>query len=266
MKNSVFLVIAVLFCLNFVGCTLGKELPLRNISYADTNPGRQQLDVYLPADLTAPAPTIVILHGGRGNKSELVSWADYLVEQGYAVILPSYRIQPARHKDGFCTVAWAHAHADEYRFDTEHLFVMGWSSGGGIAAEIGMIDAGVNPFAENECAHPVPETWVTGTILLAAGSEKWAESGWRTDMEPLTWLDGSESPFLLIHGMLDTIIPVEDSEQMAAALATTGVSVELLILPEANHFFPLPGNAGNADAWRAVDGFLAEQISLGASE
>jgi acetyl esterase/lipase len=262
MKKPIFLIITMLFCLNLAISAQDEEIPVRNIVYADANPRRQRLDVYLPEELNAPAPTIVILHGGRGNKAEHVAWATHLVEQGYAVILPNYRIQPAQHTDGFCAVAWAHTHTEDYLFDTNHLFVMGWSSGGGIAAEIGTIDAGVDPFEEDECAYPIPETWVTGTILLAAGSERWAESGWRTDMEPLIWLDGSESPFLLIHGTRDAIIPVEDSEQMAAALEEMGVSVELLILPQANHFFPLPGDAGNGEAWQAVDDFLAEQINL----
>jgi acetyl esterase/lipase len=237
------------------------ELPLQDIVYAEEDSLRQLLDVYLPEDLDAPAPTIVILHGGGGDKTNHALWAIHLNEAGYAVILPSYRIFPAQHTDGFCAVAWAHANAEAYQFDTDHLYVMGWSSGGGIAAEIGMIDPDIDPFEDDECPHPVPETWVAGTILLAAGSEKWPEPGWRTDMEPMIWLDGSEAPFLLIHGEDDNIIPVEDSEQMAAALEDADVSVDLLILPEAGHRFPLFGCC-HIEAWQAVDGFLAEQIGL----
>jgi acetyl esterase/lipase len=124
-----------------------------------------------------------------------------------------------------------------------------------------MIDSDIDPFADAECPHSAPENWTAGTILLAAASGRLPRVQWQADMEPLIWLDGEEPPFLLIHGDEDRIIPLQRSEQLAAELQAAGVTVELLILPEAGHLFPVYG-AGRAEAWQAVDEFLAEQIGL----
>lgn len=236
-----------------------EEPPTRDIPYADTKNQAQTLDIYLPKNAEPPYPTVIFLGGNRDNKANHRAWGEHFAEEGYAAVMANYRTFPARHTDGFCATAWVHANADTYNFDPDYIFIMGWSSGGGMAAEIGTIDPEIDPF-EDECSHSIPEQWVAGTILLAAGSEKWPESGWRTDMEPLTWLDGTEAPFLLIHGVLDEVIPVEDSEQLATALEEMEIPFDLLILPEAGHLFVIEEENGRSETWEAVDSFLEKQL------
>ncbi len=234
-------------------------LPLRNIVYLEGETFNQRLDLYLPPANETLAPTVVILHGSRGNKSEYRSWAEHLTQRGYAVIVPNHRTLPSQTSDGFCSVAWAHDNVETYGLDPDHIFIIGWSFGGGVAAEVGTIDSDIDPFTEHMCPYSIPETWTAGTVLLAAASAQSQGPEWHKTLPPLTWLDGSEKPFLLIHGAMDNQVPVGVSGYLAAELEAAGVPVKLLIMPEVGHFFPLYGE-GRDRAWQEVDNFLDEQI------
>lgn len=52
---------------------------------------------------------------------------------------------------------------------------------------------------------------------------------------PITWLDGTEPPFLLLHGDRDETVSVSESTAFAEALRQAGVPVELLIVPDSHH-------------------------------
>ena len=52
---------------------------------------------------------------------------------------------------------------------------------------------------------------------------------------PLYWLDGSEPPFLIIHGSGKDRIPRIESQAFAKRLQEAGVDVKLLLLPNASH-------------------------------
>lgn len=52
---------------------------------------------------------------------------------------------------------------------------------------------------------------------------------------PLAWLDGSEAPFLVVHGEVDEIAPAAEAEVFAADLQKAGVRATLAILPGMYH-------------------------------
>jgi dipeptidyl aminopeptidase/acylaminoacyl peptidase len=52
---------------------------------------------------------------------------------------------------------------------------------------------------------------------------------------PLAWLDGSEAPFLVVHGAIDEIAPAAEAQVFAAALQAAGVPTTLAILPDMYH-------------------------------
>lgn len=51
-------------------------------------------------------------------------------------------------------------------------------------------------------------------------------------------LDAKDPPYLLIHGDADTLVSIEQSRTLEAALKTKGVPVELMVVPGANHGLP----------------------------
>ena len=53
---------------------------------------------------------------------------------------------------------------------------------------------------------------------------------------PLYWLDGSEPPFLIIHGDADDMVSIVESEAFVRAVQAAGGDAEFVSIPGAGHF------------------------------
>jgi acetyl esterase/lipase len=213
---------------------------IKNIEYGSVV-GEQKLDIYLPTDVEGLHPVVLLIHEGNGRKEQLTAWGKSLAKQGYAAVSINYRgwpnyVYPQNVSDAFCALAWIHANAAEYRFDTEYVFVLGHSSGGTLAALVGVID---DPGTYlKTCQHELPASnWVQGVITftgifdyasasqyssglksyaeaLLGGSQETKIDNWE-QASAVTWIDGSEPPFLVFHGGNDHNIPPEQSMDFA---------------------------------------------------
>jgi acetyl esterase/lipase len=248
------------------------------------------LDVYLPPGGTAPYPTLLLIHGGGwqfGSKELMNSVASYFAARGFASVAPNYRltpefVHPAQAEDTFCALAWIHAHAERYGFDTTRIVTIGESAGGYLAALLGVTDD-PNPYLTG-CPHTIPadarlQAVVPYYPLLGAslddypyfttlfmlpfvgaqpGQDDLLRERW-PGVTPLNMVNGNEPPFLLIHGTMDDIVPANDSVQMQAALEAAGVPAQLVLLDDARHGFigVLEEPAGLA-AIEAVEKYLSD--------
>jgi acetyl esterase/lipase len=241
---------------------------LRDIPYAEDSP-KQVLDVYLPATGDGPYPTILAIHGGafRANSKALYrTLGPYFAANGYAFVAMSYRLTttdsyPAQVEDSFCALAWLHANADEYGFDPDRVVVLGGSSGGYMAAMVGTVDDTDRYLADCPNAYPADETPQAVVIFYGlydfttvddynASDKGINEAFWGAEyedipverlveMSPIEHIDGSEPPFIILHGTADVTIPSVMSERFAAALERAGVDAELILVPDARHAFEL---------------------------
>ncbi len=97
----------------------------------------QSLDVYRPKNVKI-LPVIVSIHGGAwmyGNKEVYQWYCMSLAQRGFAVVNFTYRLAPeykypAGIEDSNAVFQWVLEHAEEYQFDTEHIFAVGDSAGG----------------------------------------------------------------------------------------------------------------------------------------
>lgn len=140
-----------------------------NVPYHDPGMAGARLDVYLPRGLEAPFPTVVyVTPPAETNEDLILSYTANLMEQGYAVVAIKIRPQYL-FPDSFCGLAWVHAHAGEYGFDTQRLAAFGISGSGMPTAMFGALDRNVkNPFLE-DCPSPEPEgPWVQGVVTYDA--------------------------------------------------------------------------------------------------
>lgn len=102
---------------------------------------RLKLDIHHNHEATG-LPVIVWFHGGGltgGNKFIPAE----LMDHGYVVIAPNYRLIPQVDveeciDDAAEAVAWAFRHAGEYGGDTTKIFVSGHSAGGFLTSMIGL--------------------------------------------------------------------------------------------------------------------------------
>ena len=256
----------------------------RNVPYITEEHSRQKLDIYLPASGDGPFPTLLLMHGGGGDKRDLDHWANYFVVRGYAAVSINYR-DMTRHgypepvQDAFCALAWTHANADTYGFDPQRIFALGHSAGGTLAAMLGTV--GDPALFTEDCPHQLPDEadWIHGAIPFtgifdyasAAQSSSVLRSfldtylGADLDQAPeiwaqasaTTWVDGSAAPFLLIHGAADKTIDPDQSVDFADVLEQAGVNVELLLIPDADH----GAITRSEQSFEAVEDFLATLLA-----
>ena len=154
-------------------------------------------------------------------------------------------------------MAWIHANADEYGFDPGRVIVLGGSAGGYLAGMVGTVDD--RELFAGDCPHKLPEDPVAGAVVFYAFFDRTLddcstadilslEAFWGaahdelsteqlTEMSPTAWVDGSEPPFLLLHGTLDTSVPSVMSERFRSALGAAGVQAELVLIEGAVHAF-----------------------------
>ncbi len=242
---------------------------LRDIPYAEDSP-KQVLDVYLPTTGDGPYPTILGIHGGgfvARSKSLYRELGPYFAANGYAFVAMSYRLTttdsyPAQVEDSFCALAWLHANAEEYGFDPNRVVVTGGSAGGYLASMLGTVDDPDIYLKDCPNEYPSGEAVQAAVIFFGLydfttlddyppGSQFGSlRNFWGADyedipaerleeMSPIKQIDGSEPPFIILHGTADTVNPIVMSERFAEALEQAGVYVELVLLPDVGHAFDL---------------------------
>jgi acetyl esterase/lipase len=54
---------------------------------------------------------------------------------------------------------------------------------------------------------------------------------------PVTYIDRNDPPMLLIHGLADKTVPVQQSQEMYDKLHAAGVPVQLFLVPDVDHSF-----------------------------
>jgi acetyl esterase/lipase len=254
---------------------------------------RTALDVYLPVEGEGPFPTILAFHGGgfkTRSKSLYRPLARHFTDQGYALVAANYRFTmggvqyPAQVEDAFCALGWIHENAANYGFDTEQVFVMGDSAGGYLAAMVGTVET--PEFYRGECPHEVPKANpIRGTVVwygiydlvsleglssrdqsllkaLMGAPHSEVSNDLLAEMSPKSRIDGSEPPFLIIHGTQDRGIASWLAEDFAKALEQAGAEATLVLLEDMHGFILQPLSSPTMTAaMEAIDIFLGNLSS-----
>ncbi|WP_372760836.1 alpha/beta fold hydrolase [Pseudoalteromonas sp.] len=109
--------------------------------YKQTKNSAQTLDIYQQKLQTQTAPLIILIHGGgwqSGTPALMIALAIALVERGYIVAAPSYRLSeeapyPAAAEDLVSAFHWLN-NAAQYNIDSTKIALSGGSAGGQLAA------------------------------------------------------------------------------------------------------------------------------------
>jgi acetyl esterase/lipase len=217
----------------------------RNITY-DT-PLALAVDVYSPSHADH-APVVVYFYGGSwmtGRRSWFRWMGEALAAQGVVTIVADVRLWPRARLDGFLhdgaeAVRWAHDHATEFGGDPSHLFVMGHSSGGQIAAMLAMdkqwlAAVGMQP---RDLAGFIG---VAGTYdFIPFDEPEFYDMFGHTPEEearsqPINFVDGDEPPALLLQGEKDTIVYPSEALALEGRYVEQGEPVELRLYPNLGH-------------------------------
>jgi dipeptidyl aminopeptidase/acylaminoacyl peptidase len=225
---------------------------LKGIRYIDDGNPNHDLTIYLP-DHAYRKPAAVFIPGGE----YFPEFVTFFSERGYTVLSSRVRNDTYQKETGdvFCSVAWTHTSAGEYGVETDQLVVVGGSMLGGTVATLASIDD-TSPYMGG-CPHAMPEADRVQGVVAFAGVFDYFEDdffpgfignvaeffgGARDDIpkvwadaSAISWIDGSEPPFLLLHGMEDTNVYPHQSEIFADVLEEAGVDGELVMIPGEGH-------------------------------
>jgi len=230
--------------------------PARQIAYGD-HPD-QVGNLHLPVGEGA-WPTVVLIHGGfwkwGWDRTLMTPLAHDLARQGYAVWNIEYR-RVGQEGGGWpgtledAAAAIDHVAAIE-QVDVSRVVTIGHSAGGHLAVWLGARHR-LPASAPGSTPRVRPRAAVSqaGVLDLARGAADGLGSGacagllgGEPDHVPERYATASPVallplglPVLLVHGARDDIVPPSQSHAYAAAARAAGDEVELVDLPDADHF------------------------------
>ena len=228
----------------------------------------QLLDVYKPAG-SAPAggwPVLIAIHGGGWRRFSKDQYgpriASAFAPRGYVVVAPNYALSapgrptwPANFEDVEAAVRWVREQAKFLDINPNQVAAIGESAGANLAALLGTSAAsgrvdGVSSQVNAVIAFSTPtdltnlyEQSFLGGLAAAqflGGAPPQVPASY-TAASPIDHLSPADSPMFLVHGLQDPLIPVNQSEELAAALAAEGVPHQL-VLVSGSHNLDFPAH------------------------
>ena len=229
----------------------------KDIEYKNVNGKSLQLDIYKPKNSDKPLPLLVFIHGGswsHGKRSDYMVYLMSFVKKGYMTATVSYRLlkdgpYPACVEDITDAVQWFYRNGEKYGYDPDRIALIGGSAGAHLAllaayewkkpraindttvteksrhrikavVDIyGPIDL-TTDYAKNQrlvnnlIGHPYSET-----------PELYREAS------PISYLDKSDPPTMIIHGTSDDLVPISQSDFLKTRL-------DSLAIPNVYYRFP----------------------------
>jgi len=261
-----------------------------NIDYWGDGIRRHRLDVYR-SRLAPPekAPVMVYVHGGGwviGDKREQGKPMMYeLVARGWVCVAINYRLSPKATwpdhvVDAKRAVAWVKEHIAEYGGDPSFVAVSGGSAGGHLCALLALSegDAAFQPGFEAADTGVQACVPFYGVMDLTGSPEGSARFGpgllellekrvMKTketehpelfrDASPTYRVQSGAPPFFVLHGVNDTLVPVETARTFVERLrAVSHQPVVYAELPLAQHAFDVLASLRCQATTSAVADFL----------
>jgi acetyl esterase/lipase len=254
---------------------------VRDLEYTQAKGVSLKLDLYRPtAKPASPMPLVIWVHGGgwsKGTKAGCpVSW---LAAKGYAVASLDFRLLPdhpwpAQIEDPIAALRWLRKESAKYGYDAERSAAMGGSSGGHVVALWGTLTLP----AEDKVKAVVD--WYGPTDLLTMPPNVLSEKRTRAELakangalllggivmdkpekakavSALHQVSKDDVPFLIMHGMDDPGVPVDQSERLHAALKAADVESTLKLIPGAGHGGK---EFDSAESRALIQGFLDKHL------
>ncbi len=221
---------------------------LSNADYQriETNYGthpRQKMSVYLPKALSKPV--VFFIYGGtwrEGERNDYLFVAHALIELGYPVIIPDYRLFPEVRFPGFINdIADAVAFSDEQAIDLlgrplKEFILMGHSAGAYNAA---LLAADQSYFTvRNIQAQLLALIGIAGPYDLPLDDADVLpvfSSATATQTNPLLFPHQHMPTTLLLHGLDDKRVGQYHSVHLQEALTKAGGSVQTLFYEGVDH-------------------------------
>lgn len=266
-----------------------RRIRQRNVAYHDEAGWRNTMDIYEPVGPTREVlrPAIVEIHGGGwilGDKNQQgVPLLHHMVKNGWVGFNINYRLAPkAKFPEQLIdckrAIAWIRRNAVDLGVDPDFICVTGGSAGGHLSSLVALSenDTAFQPgfeSADTSIAAAVPfygvydlldessfmapgftdflERVVVGS-KLAGDEDRWRQ--W----SPIHRIHTDAPPMMMIHGNVDTLVPVEQGRAFAARLNEVSEHAAIYVeLAGANHAFDVFPSVRSLRTVEYVERFLS---------
>ncbi len=223
----------------------------------------EKADLYFPANSATgnPKPAVVIVHGGsfkRYDKADAreQNIANTLAGGGFLAMSINYKLMtdakpdiwPQNLYDCKTAVRWLRKNAVRLNIDPNHIGAIGESAGGYLVVMLAVtgpeskLDP-ATPYGEYSCRIQAavdmyaPIRMLTNRPMLGKNQTEAPEL--YRQAKPITHLDKSDPPFLIIHGTEDKNVSPDHSKYFDEQLKLAGIAHQLVLVEGAAHSFDL---------------------------
>jgi len=246
---------------------------LMNVSYGGD--AQQKMDIYLPAGRSvATTKALILIHGGAwvsGDKAEMndaINTFKTLLPD-YAFFNINYRLAttggnlwPTQLNDVDAAVNFIISRSDEYKFNNKLMAIGGASAGAHLAllqaykSNNGNFKAAVDLFGPTDMkdlynTSPANTQFILG--LFMGGNPATNPTGY-ANASPLYAVNSNVVPTIILHGTLDNIVPIHQSDSLNNRLANAGVIKQYEKYTGEDH--GVWSAANTADAFTKIAAFL----------
>ena len=251
---------------------------LKDIEYKNIDGKSLQIDMYIPKNLVKPAPLLVFIHGGawaHGKRSDYLTYLIPFAQQGYITATVSYRLvndstntYPACAEDIRDAVQWFFQNGEKYGYNPDKIALIGGSAGG----HLSLLGAyGWHPFAEKQDSVPVSQHKIKAVVDIYGpydlttpysqtqrlvtrfiGHSYKERPDLYREASPMSFLDKSDPPTLILHGTADNLVPISQSDSLKARLDRLGIP---------NVYCRVPGWPHTMDLAQRVNDYSRKQMS-----
>jgi acetyl esterase/lipase len=237
----------------------------RDVVYATVDGLNLGLDLYIPAGVPAP-PLLVWVHGGAWRSGTKAQPPRVFVENGIATASLDFRQStdarfPAAVHDIKAAIRFLRGRAQEYGYRTDRIAIAGSSSGGHLAALVG-VTSGVKELEgtvggylnqRSDVQAIVDYYGASNLMTILAQSTPFGLGVRRPALElllgalpenvptlaqlasPVVHVGPGDPPLLLLHGDQDPQMPINQSHELQGAYEKAGLDVSLDVVHGAAH-------------------------------
>lgn len=240
------------------------------IEYARIGSKPFLLDLRIP-DGNGPWPIILYLHSGAWITGDRTGGpAIPQAARGYAVASIDYPLAPefvwpSQMEACKAAVRWLRANASRFQIDPDRIGVFGTSAGGHLAAVLGTsgdvallegvalgnpqfssrVKAVIDLYGPTDLlkmdeqklsCYPgisANASYMPPSLLMGCPIQECREK--TMTAIPMTYISRDDPPFLIMQGMLDCLVPWQQSRDLYDALHADGNDAQLYLLPTAQH-------------------------------
>jgi acetyl esterase/lipase len=223
-----------------------------------------QMTLFAPERVSRPAPVVIQVHGGRWQTGTSFTslaqslTATELVDAGFVVASIDYRLAPQypwpdQIIDVECAVRYLRAESSNLGIDPDEIGAWGDSAGGQLVSLLGTapdVAGWTQGEYRAESDHVAAVVDEFGPADL--GATDWPHrsavmirnvfGAWPTKSNaalmaasPVTYVAPGDPPFLILQGTDDQVVPVSQSETLAARLRANRVPVDLVLVARGQH-------------------------------